>query len=137
MKYLILIALVLSSFCAQARRCVRDAQGRSDFQNRCLVIVQATWTPQCNAGASSPMLPVTWNWGDFIDPYTMISNREVTKSCDVELQECQDLAFRQLDRYSFTNNCGATTVGDSARYSYQQLDADGQVVSEVTGRFKK
>lgn len=133
MKYYLIALLILIPTLASAARCLRD----NAYENRCLVIVKSTWTPQCNAGAASPTLPVTWGFADFIDPYILISAAKTATACDVELQDCMDLAFRELQKYTHTNNCGATTVGDSATYEYQFLNSDGEVIDTVSGRFKK
>lgn len=137
MNIILFALLLLSAPLAHARRCVPNAQGEMVFDNRCLVVVKSTWTPQCNAGSASPMLPVTWGFADFIDPHILISAAKTATFCDVDLEECKDLAFRELEKYSHTNNCGATTVGESARWDYQLLTPTGDVESRTTGRFKK
>ena len=137
MKLLFIFTLLLSSSLANARRCAPNSQGEIIFENRCLVVVKSTWTPQCNAGAATPHSPMTWGFADFIDPYILVSAAKTATSCDIELQDCKDLAFRELQKYSYTNNCGATTVGESVVYKYQLLTPEGDVIDTVSGRFKK
>lgn len=137
MKYLLLASLILSSSIALARRCVPNAQGEMAFANRCLLVVKSTWTPQCNAGSARPHLPLSWGFANFIDPYILVAAAHTATYCDVELEDCKDFALRELQKYQSTNNCGATTVGESVTFDYQLLSPTGDVTDRMWGRFQR
>lgn len=147
MKNLIaLTALTLISSQALAGRCVPD--GRA-FESRCDVQVTGTALSECHV-TSNPRYDhpdyrghYPGNYpGRYYPPYHTHpwERSETTKkasSCDVDLEDCKYFAFRELDKYSYRNQCGDLSVGKSVIYSYKTFNADGTVADEVTGRMRK
>jgi hypothetical protein len=149
MKHVLIVSLlVLSTSSAFARRCVPDADGNRKFQNVCEVVVTGTTLSECHVTGPSRYSPdyrgnYPGNYpGQYNPPYhTHPWNRVVTdeesSACDINLEDCKYFAFRQLEKYKYTNNCGAVSVGKSVEYRYQSLNNDGTVADEVSGRMRR
>jgi hypothetical protein len=145
--FFILSILALAASNAFAGRCVPDRNNEMNFENRCDVLVTGTPIAECHItggtrfpddrghtprhfpGSDSPPYH-THPWGRSA-PTTKAS------ACDVTLEDCKYFAFRQLDKFRYTNNCGDLSVGKSVDYNFQTLNADGTVPHEVTGRMRK
>jgi hypothetical protein len=134
MKNTLLITLLsLSSFTAMARNCVPQTQPST----RCEVFVDGTSYSECHIIRSGNMFPETYRPNYHTHPWNREFTGEQKSYCDVELQECKDLAFRRLEKYTFTNNCGDVSVGKSVEFFFQVLNEDGTINAQESGVFKK
>ena len=149
MKYLLVISLFsLVTSTAFARRCVPDANGNMNFENRCEVAVTGTSLAECHLTSPSRYSPdyrgnypgnrpSTYNPPHHTHPWERVVTGTEVSACDVSLDDCKYFAFRQLEKYEYVNNCGDISVGKSVEYSYQSLNNDGTVADEVSGRMKR
>ncbi len=147
MKLFIVSLLALSASTAFAGRCVPDMNNEMIFANRCDVVVTGTRLSECHITGSMNYPDYRGNYpgnypGQYYPPYhTHPWNRSAptteASACDIDLEDCKHFAFRQLDKFSYRNNCGDLSVGKSVEYSYKNLNTDGTVVNEVTGRMTK
>lgn len=148
MKHVIVAVVVLFTSEAFARRCVPDAQGNRNFESVCQVVVTGTSLSECHVtgpGRYSPDYRGNYpgNYpGRYYPPYhthpwERITTGAEASACDVTLEDCKYFAFRQLEKYRYTNQCGDIAVGKSVEYRYQTLNNDGTVLDEVTGRMRK
>lgn len=127
----VLSALVLSSN-SFARLC-----GPSGFASICEVAVESTTTSECHILRSGNMFPETYKPRYHVHPWHRESLETIAASCDGDLQACKDFAFRELEKFSYTNSCGDVSVGKSVDFRFQTLNTDGTVESQINGRFKK
>ncbi len=147
MKLFIVSLLTLSASTAFAGRCVPDMNNEMIFENRCDVVVTGTSLSECHVTGSTRFPDYRGNFpgnypGQYYPPYhthPWDRSAPTTKAaaCDVTLDDCKYFAFRQLDKFRYTNNCGDISVGKSVEYRYQTLNTDGTVANEVNGRMKK
>lgn len=134
MKHFVLFSvLALASSQSFARRCVPEAI----VSTRCDVVVSSTTVSECHIIRSQNNFPETFKPGYHVHPWNRSVVSSTTSSCDVDLQDCKDIAFRALEKFTYTNNCGDVYVGKSVEFSFQNLNADGSVATEVAGRFSK
>ena len=144
MKHIALIAIMaLASSQSFARRC----NSESIASTRCEISVSGNSIPSCRIGNSTrdyvERYPGAnpYQYRTFPVPgYYGWERSEINDSsevCDVDLQECKDLAFRALEKLNYTSNCGDISRGTSVEFSFQTLNGDGSVRAEQTGRFKK
>jgi hypothetical protein len=82
-------------------------------------------------------MPFPYNSPYHTHPWNRVEIGTEASSCDISLEDCKYFAFRQLDKFSYTNQCGATSEGKSVEYSYRSMNNDGTVADEVTGRMRK
>ena len=146
MKNLFIVSfLVLATSNAFARRCVPDAMGNRNFQSVCEVVVTGTSFSECHVTGNYPdyrgQYPGNYPRTQFppyhTHPWERVTTGAEASACDVSLDDCKYFAFRQLDKYSYTNNCVDISVGKSVEYKFTSLNNDGSVAEEVTGRMKK
>lgn len=149
MKHALIISLlVLATSNVFARRCVPDASGNRNFQNVCEVIVTGSSLSECHVTAPSRYNPdyrgnYPGNYpGTYFPPYhthpwERVSTGTKASTCDVSLDDCKYFAFRQLDKFRYTNQCGDISVGKSVEYRYMSLNNDGTVADEVSGRMRR
>lgn len=152
MKNVFIISLlVLATSNAFARRCVPDTLGNRNFQSVCEVVVTGSTLSECHVTSSRNTPDYRGNYpgnyprnypGTYYPPYhthpwERISTGAEASACDVTLDDCKYFAFRQLDKYTYTNNCGDVSVGKSVEYTFKSMNNDGTVAEEVSGRMKK
>lgn len=145
--FFILSLLSFAASNAFAARCVPDRNNEMNFENRCEVVVTGTKLSECHVTGSTRFpdergyYPGNYR-GQYFPPYhthPFDRSAPTTKAsaCDVTFEDCKYFAFRQLDKFRYTNNCGDLSVGKSVEYKFQTLNVDGTVSNEVTGRMKK
>ena len=148
---LIISLLVLATSNAFARRCVPDAMGNRNFQSVCEVAVTGTTLSECHITGSTRNSPDRGNYpgnhpynypGTYFPPYhthpwERITTGTEASACDVSLDDCKYFAFRELEKYSYTNNCGDMSVGKSVEYTYKSMNNDGTVAEEISGRMRR
>jgi hypothetical protein len=137
MKNLIFALVALASSQAFARRCLPDLMGNQNFKTRCDVFVVSTSTSDCHILRGGGPFPEDYIPVYHTHPWERRKLSDQSDACDLDLQGCQDLAFRKLEKFEYTNNCGDVSVGKSVDYRFQTLNADGTVDTEFEGRFKK
>ncbi len=139
MKHVLIISfLLLATSSAFARRCVPDANGNRNFQSVCSVLVTGTTLSECHVTGPSRYSPdYRGNYPYHTHPWNRVTTDEEASACDINLDDCKYFAFRQLEKYKYTNNCGDVSVGKSVEYSYQSMNNDGTVADEVTGRMRR
>lgn len=149
MKYLVFLSLAtFVTTTAFAGRCVPDAMGNMNFENRCEVTVTGSSLAECHLTSPSRYTPdyrgnypgnhpSTYNPPYHTHPWERVVTGTKASACDVTLEDCKYFAFRQLEKYEYVNNCGDISVGKSVEYKFQTLNTDGTVADEVTGRMKK
>ncbi len=151
MKLVIAASLLFAATSSFAGRCVPDMNNNMNFENRCDVVVTGTTLAECHITGSTNYpydrgyypgnYPGNYPGGNIPPYHTHPWDRSApttkASACDVDLEDCKYFAFRQLDKFNYTNNCGDISVGKSVEYKYQTLNADGTVANEVTGRMKK
>ncbi len=145
MKHILIVSLVvLFTSNAFARRCVPDANGNRNFENICSVVVTGTTLSDCHVTGPSRYspdyrgnYPGTYNSPYHTHPWDRVTTTDETSACDINLEDCKYFAFRQLEKYKYTNQCGDISVGKSVEYRYQSLNNDGTVADEVTGRMRR
>lgn len=149
MKNLLIISLlVLGTANAFAKRCLPDVNGNRNFESICEVVVTGSTLPECHVTVPSRYYPdyrgnYPGNYpGNYYPPYhthpwDRVTTGDEASSCDISLDDCKYFAFRQLEKYKFTNQCGMVAVGKSVEYRYQTLNTDGTVADEVSGRMRR
>jgi hypothetical protein len=145
--FFILSLLALAASNAFAGRCVPDRNNEMNFENRCDVLVTGTTLAECHitGGTRFPddrghyprHFPGNYNPPYHTHPWDRSAPTTKASACDVTLDDCKYFAFRQLDKFRYTNNCGDLSVGKSVDYKFQTLNADGTISHEVTGRMRK
>ncbi len=153
MKIFVISILVLATSSAFARRCVPDANGNRNFQSICEVVVTGTTMSECHVtgpGRYSPdyrgnnypgnypgNFPGTYFPPYHTHPWERVTTGTEASACDVNLDDCKYFAFRQLEKYKYTNNCGDVSVGKSVEYTFKSMNNDGTVAEEVSGRMRR
>lgn len=148
MKHILLLSvLALTTSQAFARRCVPDMNGNKNFASVCEVLVTSTSSAECHGSVNRRdyRAPDYGPFGGYrtrmpethTHPWNRVRVTSEAASCDVDLQECKDLAFRELEKLSYVNNCGDMSVGKSVEYTLTTLNTDGTVADQVSGRMTK
>jgi hypothetical protein len=140
MKLLLVSVIALSTTGAIAARCLPSNNPNS----RCDIQVEGSRLAECHGpgnirpnGSYRTNYPGTYFPDNYTRPWRQVDIGEESSVCDVSVEDCQYFAFRALDKFQYTNNCGATSVGKSVEYRYRSLNNDGTVADEVSGRMIK
>jgi hypothetical protein len=145
MKLLLVSLIALSTTGAFAARCIPTNNPTS----RCDIQVEGRRLAECRGpGHIHPNdgyrrqnnpgnYPGTYIPDNYTRPWRQVDIGEESSVCDVSIEDCQYFAFRALEKFEYTNNCGATSVGKSVEYRYSSLNNDGTVADVISGRMVK
>ncbi len=145
MKLLLVSLIVLSSINAFAGICVPG----KEILSRCDIQVTGSRLAECrgpgpirpNGSYRTPNYPGNYPGSSFPETYSIPWRRvdigEEASACDLSLEDCKYFAFRKLEKFQYTNNCGAVSVGKSVEYVFRSLNNDGTIAEEVLGRMSK
>lgn len=140
MKKLLPLAVLLLSTSSFAGNCLSNKNpiSRCEVQvvgntiAECHLTGRPTYTPNYPGNFPGRYYP-----GSYTYPWRRVEIGEEVSSCDLDLEDCKTFAFRRLQKFSYTSNCGDISYGKSVNYAYQSLNNDGTVAEEITGSMRK
>lgn len=138
---LIVLIAASSSFAANCRPGVAPV-------SRCEIQVTGSTLAECHLTGPSRYspdyrgnypgnFPAPYYPGSYTYPWRRVEIGQEASACDLSLEDCKYFAFKKLNKFSYTNNCGDVSVGKSVEYVFQSLNNDGTVAEEITGRMRK
>jgi hypothetical protein len=136
-NFALLSILALASGQVLARQCAADMNGNKNYSTRCEISVTSTTVSECHILRAGGRFPEDYKPIYHVHPWDRTRVESNSEVCGIDMQTCQDLAFRALEKFEFTNNCGDVYVGESVDYKLQSLNRDGTVADETAGRMRK